>query len=270
LGTLLAGFGNVGGSSGDADFVTYGPLSGWRFSRDAGASWAAPATIPIPATGGSFAPTLLAGGGDYQAADPRYGDFVAVEPTRATVSERVWYSIDSGNTWAQSSAANMNLPAITWQLLAGGDDINGSFVLYGSDSAGNSPTWRFSSDGGASWQVPTQPPNSLAGLSGFRPTLLAGSGDRDGAGPGGGDFVATDGQGVWVRSTDYGNTWTRPTTPPPVGFRPTLLAGVGDGGTTGTPPTSVNDFVAYGACQWYRSANGGNTWSLVPAVNAPR
>jgi hypothetical protein len=252
--TLLAGWGSAGGGPGNGDFVAFRPLAAtalqaarrWRYSLDGGATWAAPSTPPLS----GFTPTLLAGGGD-NASSP--GDFVALDG----VTGRLYNSTNGGASWTERPAATNGLGApptgTQWTLLAGGDDINGCFVVTNGAGA-----WRHSVDGGTSWATPTTP----AGGPPISAIVLAGGGDNDGVGTDG-DFVAASATGQWWRSLDGGVTWAAPTTPPPAGFVTELLAGVGD--AEGGGPDGGNDFVAYGHCAWYRSTDGGTTWSLIVA-----
>ncbi len=246
--TLLAGWGSSGAAAGNGDFVAFQPgaTAGarWRYSLNGGVSWSAPGAGPGGRPPLGFTPTLLAGGGD-NTADP--GDFVAVNGATGAA----YYSLNGGQNWT-SVAVGAPPGGIAWTLLAGGDDVPGNFVITNGAGA-----WRYSVDGGQTWATPT------GGGPPINAVVLAGGGDSDGTGANRGDFVAASATGQWYRSSDGGQTWVAVTTPPPAGFVPALLAGVGDA------EGDSNDFVTTdGACGWYRSIDGGTTWSLIVAPPA--
>ncbi|HEV7241848.1 MAG TPA: hypothetical protein VGQ36_21635 [Thermoanaerobaculia bacterium] len=155
----------------------------------------------------------------------------------------VWRSVDGGATWAQ---ATLNVPSFGGRL--SGFELS---IMPGTGliAAGTSEGVFLSSDNGATWSYS----DVFGGGNRTVFAVLATPGRIYAGGP----------QGVRIANAAPFTTWTSPV------IDPATNGGVHDIHAFGRSPLSPSHaFVVNGATELFRTENGGQIWTLIPAAPA--
>ena len=203
-------------------------LGGINYSTDGGANW-----TPSNENSGSFSFISISGDGTRAVAGSKI------------LGTKLWYSVNSGQTWQQASSPSLNYA--NYEFTSVSINSNGTNAVAVGKYLSDTSLW-YSTDGGANWTISLTVPNFLSNGS-FTFVVISSDGTKVIAG---GDAGSSSSIGLYY-STNGGQNWLSAVLIPNI---PGIIFISASISTNGLKMVASSDNTGI----WY-STNNGQTWN---------